>query len=243
LTAKQVALLSAALSARVEIAGGGEPWVGWLPLRAGFYDRQGHRQEFQIKCRVKPLPQVLVPTANLPKGHVVRAEDVTWKQQPPTTAKTSFLDQPELVVGQETKRVLRAGEPIAPIDVRGVPLVRRGDIVTVVARNRGIVVRTDARALADGGLGQLIKLVSLDGRRELSARVSGFHEASVPPPEGNEPVANESGTGVRLVASQPRSTQTAPSRRVVPGVDSAAVNRTAQMVNAAHAETMTPRGR
>jgi flagella basal body P-ring formation protein FlgA len=205
LTPHQVAALSAALSARVEITGGNEPWSGEQPFRAGFFDKQGRRTEFQVMCRVRPLPQVLVPTANLPKGHIVRADDVSLKQQPATSTGAMYLDQPELIVGQETRRTLRAGEPIAAVDVRGVPLVRRGDIVTVVARNHGIVVRTDARAMADGSLGQPIKLVSLDGRRELSALVSGYHEASVNPAAADGQAVQGNGTGLRLLTSNPDS--------------------------------------
>jgi flagella basal body P-ring formation protein FlgA len=202
LTPNQVAAISAALSARVEISGGNEPWSGEQPFRAGFFDKQGRRTEFQVMCRVRPLPQVLVPTANLPKGHIVRTDDVSLKQQPATSTSATYLDQPELVVGQETLRTLRAGEPIATVDVRGVPLVRRGDIVTVVARNHGIVVRTDARAMVDGSLGQPIKLMSLDGRRELSALVSGYHEASVNPAAGDGPNVQGNGTGVRLLTAE-----------------------------------------
>jgi flagella basal body P-ring formation protein FlgA len=224
LTPRQVSLLSAALSARVDISGGTEPWTGEQTLRAGFYDRQGQRTEFQVVCRVRPLPNVLVPTATLPKGHVVRPDDVTWKQQPVTASAVACLDRTELVVGQETRRTLRAGEPISAVDIRSVPLVRRGDIVTVVARSRGIVVRTDARSLGDGGLGQPIKLVSLDGRRELAARVSGYHEASVTMPEGDEPDTHGNGTGVRLLTAEAQP-QTAGHTREMRGAAASHTNR------------------
>ena len=199
LTPKQVSLLTASASARVEISGGNEPWTGHQTFRAGFYDRPGHLVGLAIDCRVTPLPQVLVASANLPKGHVVGPDDVSWKQQSPAKAAETFLDREELVIGQETKRNLRAGEPIAAVDIRGVPLVRRGDIVTVIARSQGIVVRTDAKALSDGSLGQPVKLVSLDGRRELNARVSGYHEANVGPSSGEGAAGLGSGTGIRLV--------------------------------------------
>ena len=203
LTPKQISLLTAASSARVEISGGNEPWMGHQTFRAAFYDRPGHLVAMIVECRVAPLPQVLVAAANLPKGHIVGPNDVTWKQQPAAKAAESFLDREELVVGQETKRQLRSGEPIAAVDVRGIPLVRRGDIVTVIARGQGIVVRTDAKAQGDGSLGQPIKLLSLDGRRELSALVSGFHEATVPPASGEGQAVAGNGTGVRLLTAAP----------------------------------------
>ena len=210
LTPAQVSLLTAAVSARVDISGGREPWSGEQTFRAGFYDKQSRRKEFQIVCRIRPLPQVLVPTASIPKGHVVQPDDLSWKQQPVVTANATYLDRAEMVVGQEAKRTLRAGEPISNLDVRSVPLVRRGDIVTVLARSHAIVVRTDAKSLGDGSLGEPIKLVSLDGRRELVARVSGYHEATVGPTSGEVKPVQGNGTGVRLLTAD---SERAPSRR------------------------------
>jgi hypothetical protein len=57
----------------------------------------------------------------------------------------------------------------------------------------------EAKAAGDGSLGQQVKLVSLDGRRELVARVAGFHEAVVTPGTGDETPPVGTGTGVRLL--------------------------------------------
>ena len=202
LSPKQIGLLNSSASARVEVYGGKDPWVGHQTFRAAFYDRQGQRQEYQVTAVIQPLPQVIVASSNLPKGHVVRAEDVKFQQQPLTAVDTPLIDREELVVGQETKRRLRVGEPIAVGDVRGVPLVRRGDMVSVVARGGGIVVRTDAKATMDGGLGQEIRLTSLDGRRELCARVSGYHEATVSASAGDRQPPPTKGTGIRILSGE-----------------------------------------
>lgn len=201
LTPKQVGLLNSSASARIEVFGGREPWVGHQEFRAAFYDRHGQRQEYQVTAVIKPLPQVVVASTNLPRGHVVRAEDVQVKQQPSNAPETPLCEREEQVVGQETQRRVQAGEPIAVRDVRGIPLVRRGDIVTVVARGGGVVVRTDAKATMDGGLGQEIRLTSLDGRRELTARVSGYHEATTAVGTGVSPVPAQ-GTGIRLISAE-----------------------------------------
>ncbi|MBI3865691.1 MAG: flagellar basal body P-ring formation protein FlgA, partial [Planctomycetia bacterium] len=152
LSPKQIALINSAVATKIEVFGGKEPWVGPQEFRAAFYDRQGRRQEYQVSAVVKPLPHVIVASATLNKGQIVRAEDVTLKQRPQKVTDTPLCDREELVVGQEVIRRVQAGEPIAVRDVRGVPLVRRGDIVTVVARGGGIVIRTDAKATMDGGL-------------------------------------------------------------------------------------------
>ena len=202
LSPKQIGLINSSGSTRIELFGGNDPWVGHQDFRAAFFDRQGRRQEYEVTAVIRPLPQVIVASSNLPKGHVVRAEDVKYQQQPLATVESPLCDHEELVIGQETKRRLRAGEPIAVRDVRGIPLVRRGDIVTVVARGGGIVVRTDAKATMDGGLGQEIRLNSLDGRRELTARVSGYHEATVSAGTTTGQPVPAKGTGIRILSGE-----------------------------------------
>ncbi|MBI3864987.1 MAG: hypothetical protein HY290_24195, partial [Planctomycetia bacterium] len=59
-----------------------------------------------------------------------------------------------------------------------------------------------AKATMDGGLGQIIRLNSLDGRRELSARVSGYHEATISAGVNDVPPAPNKGTGIRLLSGE-----------------------------------------
>jgi flagella basal body P-ring formation protein FlgA len=202
LTPKQVSLLTASASDRVEISGGGEPWTGNQTFRARFYDRPGHPVALLIECRVTPLAQALVDEANLPKARAVSSVNASRTQQQTANSEGTVLDRKKLVMGLETKHSLRTGEPIILTDIRGLPLVHCGDIVTVTARSRGIVVRTDAKALADGSLGQPIKLASLDKRRELSGWVSGYHEVAMVPSSGKGPVASGNGTGIQLLKAE-----------------------------------------
>lgn len=197
LTREQAALLAAAASARYEISGGESPWTGQQDLTVKFFDRQGKSRQFCVRCSISPLPQVVVAARNLPKGHIVRAEDVL-RRQLDADRKNAGLENPDLVVGRETTRTLRAGDAIRPNDIRGVPLVRRGDIVTVIAGSSGVRVRMEARSLGDGCAGEQIKLRSLDGKREVTATVTGYHEAAAGP-AGNDDSPASNGVGVRLV--------------------------------------------
>jgi flagella basal body P-ring formation protein FlgA len=152
-------------------------------------------------CSARELPRVLVPKANLPKGHIVRSDDVVWKQLEGADESAEYVTQYEQIVGQEARRAFRAAEPILLADVRSIPLIKRGDIVTVVARSQGIVVRMDAKARGDGAIGQSVKVVSLDGRRELTVRVTGYHEAMVVSAENETAVPADAGTGLKMVTA------------------------------------------
>jgi len=200
LSVEQATLVNSAGTTRLEISGGTAPWTDEQSLKITLVDRKGQRHVLDVVCSSRQLPRVLAPKANLSRGHILRQEDIVWKQLDSTEDAADYATSLEQVVGQEIRRAFRAGESITVADLRGVPLVKRGEIVTVVARNRGIIVRMDAKSRGDGSLGQQIKVVSLDGRRELTVRITGFHEAAVV--AGNEAITpQDSGTGVRLVTS------------------------------------------
>ena len=139
-------------------------------------DTQGHGTSATAVCRLSPLPQALVVRHALPRGHILRQDDLAWQQT--DSGKASGL-QPQDVIGLESTRPLRAAEVLQPADIRRVPLVRGNDIVTVYARRPGITVRRIMKARGEGAMGDSLSLVSLDGRETVLAQVIGYHEAQV----------------------------------------------------------------
>ena len=159
-----------------EIRGGRAPWDEWQTLTVRFIDRQDQLQSIQVEARVLFRP--LVPTAQraFPAGYVIRKQDLGLKRAPVASATYPTLDE---IVGRETKRAIRQGQFIDVDDVRQVSLVRRGDIVSAVARIGGISVKQEKRARNDGALGEQVTLRTLDGGEQLEATVTGYHEAAV----------------------------------------------------------------
>ena len=83
------------------------------------------------------------------------------------------------VVGKEAVRSLPAGQPLDKNLIRAPLLVYSGEVVTVVGRNAGIVVRMPARARDNGSRGDLVTVESLLDRKTFLARVSDLHEVEV----------------------------------------------------------------
>jgi flagella basal body P-ring formation protein FlgA len=51
------------------------------------------------------------------------------------------------------------------------PLVRRGENVSLTIGGKGVTVTIQARAMADGKKGDTIKVMNLNTRKEISAKV------------------------------------------------------------------------
>lgn len=146
---------------------------------------------------------VVVPVRPIPRGVVIRPEDLQMSVAPPAKARDVFSSFEE-VTGRETTRPLAEGRPMDRDALRSPMMVRRGEVVTLVASAPGLKVKMAARAREQGAMGQPITVETLSDRRVLLARVVGFQEAEVsrvqPRPGGhaeNSPQADPSRSAVR----------------------------------------------
>lgn len=73
--------------------------------------------------------------------------------------------------GQRVIRSVGGGEVIYAENLEDVPLVSRGDTVDLVYQGRFVQLTTDARALADGRMGERIPVQNLSSKREIIAEV------------------------------------------------------------------------
>jgi flagella basal body P-ring formation protein FlgA len=77
----------------------------------------------------------------------------------------------EAMLGQEVRRAIYAGRVILPTDLGPATLVRRNDVVTMTYTASGLGLRTEGRALAAGGAGEVVNVMNLDSRLTVRAVV------------------------------------------------------------------------
>ncbi|MGA2443414.1 MAG: flagellar basal body P-ring formation chaperone FlgA, partial [Tepidisphaeraceae bacterium] len=84
------------------------------------------------------------------------------------------LDQ---CVGQEAAEELRPGTVMTAQLVNAVPLVKPGQLVTITLRRGSVQLRSVARAMEEGSLGQTIRVRNENTRDTLDVTVTGAQEA------------------------------------------------------------------
>jgi len=77
------------------------------------------------------------------------------------------------MVGQEVRRVIYAGRPVAEGDLGPPTLVQRNDVVVMVYSVGVLDMRTEGRALDRGGKGEVIDVMTLSSRQKVRATVTG----------------------------------------------------------------------
>ena len=125
----------------------------------------------QVSLRAQLWQEVWTAASRLERGQALDRSllstakvDVLREQQPPLLAE---VDPSTLEVAQ----TVNASKPLTRRDVIERPLVRRGQVVEVVARQGLLAISMKALALESGASGDLIKLRNLESRKEFSGQI------------------------------------------------------------------------
>ncbi len=162
----------------ISITGGAPPWTGPQRFEVTVGAPEG-AVRFPLDARVEISPVLVVAARSLSRGTLIRAADLELQHGAPQNRGPDGFHSVAEVVGKETTRAIPKGKVLPQESVRSPLLVRRGEVVTVYARNAGICVRTLGRARDNGSLGELVAVESLQDRTTYFARVSSAREVEV----------------------------------------------------------------
>jgi flagellar basal body P-ring formation protein FlgA len=116
------------------------------------------------------LPVLARPVA---AGEVITAADVDWITAAPNRLRPASVTAAEQLIGTEARRPLPAGRVLSARDLQAPRLVLRGRTVQLVYAKPGLKLSALGIAQADGALGDLVRVVNLDSRRQLQGVVVG----------------------------------------------------------------------
>lgn len=114
------------------------------------------------------------------RGEVLSSGDFTTGEVPAVQARGAI--SPQAANGMEATRRLQPGTIVRASDVITPRLVRRGEPVTINIRSGGLTISTAGRALANGGKGDLVRVVANSTNRTLDAEVEGTGAVRVTAP-------------------------------------------------------------
>ena len=82
------------------------------------------------------------------------------------------VDNPEQLLGMETRTALYAGRPIRRGDVGPPAVIERNQIVPLIFEAHGLRISTEGRSLDRAGVGEFVRVMNLSSRNTVSGRVS-----------------------------------------------------------------------
>jgi flagella basal body P-ring formation protein FlgA len=114
---------------------------------------------------------VVVTRKPLGRYKPITEDDIMLQTMDLTHLSSNVVTDPEVVLGKRTKRAIGAQTPLRADSIELPPLVKRGDLVVIIAQSKGLKITTRGLVKKKGRLGDRIPVVNVDTKKVLYARV------------------------------------------------------------------------
>jgi len=129
------------------------------------------KKNLTVLVEVEALAEMVVATRTLERGEVVTAADVALDRRDLAHVQGRFSRSLDEVIGMRVKSALRANAPLRGDYLERVPVVKSGQLVTIVAENEVVRITATGRAKVSGAVGDTISVQNLSSQKEIAARV------------------------------------------------------------------------
>lgn len=151
--------------------------LGQLPLVIRRWQGNNMVGELHVTAQVACKTLAAVVVNNIRRGEIFSPSDVQVQEVLLSTSDEKPIRKMRDVVGLMATRNIRKNQTLFTSDVQQPYVIKRGQLVTVRALVGGMVIRTTARSMDDGAVGDTIQLQNQRSRQQFMARVIGPREA------------------------------------------------------------------
>lgn len=118
-----------------------------------------------IPVSIKIFERVMVLSKPLARGAHITPSDVIYAEQDIQNLKRGYITDANQLQGMLLKRSLPAGSPLNNEVLAHPQLVKRGQRVTLLAKNESLSIRITGDALSSGAIGDMVRVRNLASKR------------------------------------------------------------------------------
>lgn len=143
-----------------------------LSLKLNFYSDGEHLKSRWVRVKAVAEAPIVVVNKDVPYGQPLKPSDLEIEDRQSDRLGGFFTNRVD-VIGSVAKRSLREGEVVTKKDLREAVLVKRGDVVTLLARGPAFVVSALGRSRDSGSRGDAVVIENLESKELVHATVVG----------------------------------------------------------------------
>jgi flagella basal body P-ring formation protein FlgA len=129
------------------------------------------KKNLTVLVEVEALAEMVVATRTLERGEVLMASDLALARRDLSQVQGRFIKSMDEALGLRVKSVIRANSPVRGDYLERVPIVKSGQMVTILVENEVVRITASGRAKGAGALGDIIMVQNLSSQKDLAARV------------------------------------------------------------------------
>lgn len=148
-------------------------WEGWGKANLAVIVRVNDRVErnISVPVEVEALADTVVVLRALERGDVIGPNDVTVQRRDISTLTGRVYRSADEVIGKRARMPVRANLPLRGDQLEKVPLVKSGQLVTILVENQTMRLTATGKARSNGAEGDIVMVQNLGSLKEVPARV------------------------------------------------------------------------
>jgi len=131
------------------------------------------RSRLGLSGWVDIFDSVICASRDLRKGEILGIEDIYLERRNISRLSPSVLTEVNKALGLMMKHNVKRGFLIKTWMLQKEPVVKRGDIVTIVAESKNVKVTVPGRVLGKGYMGELVMVQNTMSKKRIYAQVTG----------------------------------------------------------------------
>jgi flagellar basal body P-ring formation protein FlgA len=150
-----------------------QQWGGWGNTNVSVVVRQGDRVvgNINIRAEVEVLTDMVFTTRQIDLGTVFTATDLVTRKSDVGAVQGRYIASIDEVLGKRARMSLRANSVLRNDQLEKVPLIKSGQIVTILAETERIRITVTGKAKGSGAAGDTIMVQNLGSLKEIPARI------------------------------------------------------------------------
>jgi flagella basal body P-ring formation protein FlgA len=137
------------------------------------------RKKVWATVNIEVLTEMVVTKRPLRRYQVITDDDIQLKELDLAKVKSNAVTNYEEVLGKRTKRAIKANMVLRTDHLELPPLVKRGDVVSIIAESDGLRITALGEVKKRGCRGERIRVVNLDSKKGIYARVLDSNRVKV----------------------------------------------------------------
>ena len=166
------------VSTRVSIPSQND-FLGSLPVSVDLSVNQIKIKRIWATAYIEVLTDVVLAKKPLGRSQIITNQDVVIKKMDLANLPTDIITQKADVIGKRVKRNLKPGSVLRKDFVTLPPIVKKGDLVLIIAQAKGLRISTQGIVKEKGCAGDRIRVVNLDSNKTIYARVKNSSTVQV----------------------------------------------------------------
>lgn len=150
-----------------------QQWEGWGNANISLIARQGERivQNIPVRIEVEALAEMVVTVRQINHGDIISSSDLALRRLDVAAVQGHYLKSVGDVTGKKARITLKGNSPVKADQLEKVPLIKTGQLVTMIAENDRIRITVTGKAKNAGAEGDTITVQNLSSLKEIPARV------------------------------------------------------------------------